>query len=1484
MGSSQGPQTTKHGPTTLPDDLIGSPNETYITMDDKTVRALIDTGSQVSTVAQSYVEQHHKGEIFPINDILRVDDASGKSMPYKGYVICDVNLLPGESGCATTVPMLVVPDTEYHKTVPVLIGVSVIRSLRDSAREVAGECFLQKLNVPGAVALGVRAVQLQERHLSRSKGVISEIKVFQRETIPAHSSLVIAGKTKILMDMPDTYAVIEDAADKENYPVGVSVSPCVVRVHRQTAGVLVDVVNNTDHAVELQTGAIIGKLHQASVVKPQSTETPSSEFIARFDLSHLSQLETDGNITGEQIGLVNKFLEENKAVFCDGEFDVGHQTILKHRIDLTDETPIKQRCRFIPPHIYDDLQRHLQQLLELGIIAESDSPWSQNLVYARKKDGSLRICQDFRALNARTIKDAYEIPRVDDLLNVVRNMKWVTSIDISWSYWNTEIEPSHRSRTAFTVGSLGHFQWNRMAFGLTCAPSTQQKLMSRILKPYLMRCCVVYVDDVLIFSNSFEQHLKDVENVMKCIAKAGLKLKPEKCKFFKKSVEFLGHIVCEEGIRTNPSYVSAVQEYPVPTCVKDVERFLGLCGYYRRFIQSYSTIAKPLLQLLEGRQTRRTKESKKKAAAMPFTWGESQDAAFNELKSCLTSAPVLRYPDFTKPFLLRTDASGVALGAVLLQEGDESSGKRNNYHVVAYASRSLRKGERGYSAYKLEFKALHWAITVKFKEFLVHQPFVVTTDHNPLTYLLTSAKLDATTVRWVGDLAGFTFEIRYKRGILNRDADVLSRIDWNGQVSNQDFKSLCEGILDSEVHQVSVSQILVASQQTCEVTFPSSDDQVDWVKEQSTDPHIKRVRHFISTGSHPTAAELVKENQVVRTLMREPDRLEMRDGVLYRRRADDLQLVLPEQCRGKLFKMLHWDSGHLGRDKTLGLFQERVYWPGMVADVGRMVASCERCKVANAPHCPAGAPLVSIQTTTPMELVCIDFLTLDKCKGNIEDVLVITDHFTRYAQAIPTPNQNAASIAKALYESFFVHYGFPQRLHSDQGKAFCGRVISELCKLVGTQKSRTTPYHAQGNGQVEKFNQTLISMLRSLPSESKTNWKAHVSSMCHAYNSTIHQSTGYSPFFLMFGRKPRLAADVFLGLSKASNGYNKSIQDSLREAYEAAVEASARAGDRSKVRYDFRKARGAVPVSGDRVLVRRKHFTERHKLVDHFEPGVHVVVDRPNEDIPVYRVKPENGQGKTRVLHRNLLLPLALPLINYSKVSDGDGSGDKSNGVSSGTSGNQSKKPVKKNSVVPQTVQRDEESDGEGDLDVHVTVTQSEPQPTKPVSYSVDDSNPTNPVPYTDGGVADDNGGDVADNSADDNADDNLARSPISGGDADNVAVTTDDQPTIAYGDDESTIAYEETNDSFHSADSIPEDDNQEVVSSEDEDQPVLRRSGRDRKPPSRYDSYYMQQHTVEPKLESWEKKIKFLMAHKEIFDGNPILLQNTLRDVILNK
>ena len=695
---------------------------------------------------------------------------------------------------------------------------------------------------------------------------------------------------------------------------------------------------------------------------------------------------------------------------------------------------------------------------------------------------------------------------------------------------------------------------------------------------------------------------------------------------------------------------------PTPKTVYDVRSFLGFVGYYRRFIKNFSKITKPIREVITGLEN----QSKRAAKKTHIEWTDIADSAFETLKTMCVNTPILAYPDYQLPFTLHTDSSTDGLGAVLYQK---QNGKQR---VIAYASRSVSKAESNYHAHKLEFLALKWAVCEKFHEYLYGtKPFEVFTDNNPLTYVLTSAKLDACGQRWVAKLANYNFSIKYRCGVSNTEADALSRIKWPEAISEKlDLDNRCmdthiiNAILTGAVSKSSLIESVSCNTDVIPTELDNTTSKlsnINWMKEQRLDPNLGVIIRLIESGQLFKRKLQGKDSTELKSFLRNKRCLKLYKDVLYRRSYSDnsttkktmWQLVVPKLFRERALSGCHDDVGHQGILRTLSLLRERFYWPGMQEEATQYVMHCSRCLRRKTP--PQVAPLQPILVTQPLELVHMDYLSLEPSKGNIENVLVITDHFTRYALAYPSKTQTAQATARILWDNFICHYGFPEKFISDQGRNFESDLIKELCKIAGVKKVHTTPYHPQGNGQCERFNSTLCNMLGTLSDEEKSDWKSHLGCMTHAYNCTKHASTTYSPYYLMFGRHPRLPIDIEFGLHKpncsdnsSKSRYIQKLRRRLNYAFQKASKYSDQQAKKYKQGYD-KSVKGPQLHVNDLVLVKIVAHKGRHKLQDRWEPEEYVVIEQPITGTPVYKVKPVNGNN-VRTLHRNLLLPLGVKL------------------------------------------------------------------------------------------------------------------------------------------------------------------------------------------------------------------------------------------------
>lgn len=1260
--------------------MIGAANECVAAVNGRACLALLDTGSQITSISESFYKKHLSDCVIrPMESLLRVVGAAGQDVPFLGYVEVEVEFPEEESGLCSSVQalILVVPDNAYNQRVPLVIGTNIVRECKDRCEELGGASFLQRTHTSSSWKRAYQSMRVRERLASGHQRVLTK---GQTLTVGAYKRVVVWCQTLAAPESPSK-AVIEPCEDLESR---ISVTPGLVTLKSGCKRCLVpvEVTNMSDKSVTLPPKTVLASVHLASTVidKFSQDKTPVDKDVVysrlKVDTSGIDCNEEE--LTEAQRNEVRGLLERMSYVFASGDRDLGCANGVEHEINLTEDLPFKEACRRVPPGQLEEFRDAVFDLLDTGVITESKSPYASPVVLVKKKDRSLRVCVDFRKLNARTVKDSYPIPRISETLQALSGAEWFCSLDLQSGYLQVKVASKDKAKTAMTT-PFGLYEFNRMPFGLTNAPATFQRLMECCLGDLNFRTCLIYLDDVIVFAKSFPEMLQRLEEVFQRLGEYGLKLKMSKCKLFQRKLTYLGHVVSAAGVEPDPEKTKALEDWRLtpPKNSRQLQTFLGFAGYYRSFVKNFAKIADPLYRLVGGRPP-------KGHETLPFLWTECCQEAFECLINCLTSPPILGYPDFQLPFTVHVDASSTGLGAALYQT------QKGIPTVIAYGSRTLSPAERNYSAYRREFLALKWAVSEKFRDYLYGFKFHVLTDSNPLTYLVTSAKLSPTDHRWLSSLAVFDFEISYRRGKANGDADGLSRIPVSGEEGQQDslsdeqyvrpfldrlkplqgdgvacsresFQAICQAYsvdtIGDEPNGLPAVEVVGARPEAVDNDLPAAPISPDpwnlnlvhnWAELQRNDSSIAKVLRYLRGGKPPAGSELKRENAEVVQLIKEWGRLVIRNNVLLRRRLTDgnetFQLVLPAEFCNQALRGLHDDVGHPGRDRTLDLVRSRFYWPFMATHIEKYVAHCERCIRRKAPD-PPRAPMKSFIAKEPMELLAMDFLSLEKGKGGFENILVVTDSFTKFSWAFPARDQKATTVAKLLWEKIFINYGMPQRLHSDQGRDFEGKVIKSLCRFAGIHKSRTSPYHPQGNGQTERLNKTLLNMLGTLDQDNKSSWPEYLSPLVYAYNCMKHSTTGFSPFTLMFGREPRLPVDITLGVnpvsseSKSYPAYIANLRDRLSHAYRKVIEESKKAAARNKQLYDNR-ARQATIQEGDLVLVRNLSTRGKHKLADRWEEDPYQV-EECIPGLPVYKV--QDKDGKERVLHRNLLLPFRGP-------------------------------------------------------------------------------------------------------------------------------------------------------------------------------------------------------------------------------------------------
>ena len=1211
---------------------------------------LWDTGSMVSLVSANWFQKLFPGvKVQKVTEFLEGDNlhlCAANNTPLEVHGVAVLDFCMGNSE-AVSVPFLVTGED----VVQPIIGFNVIEHV-----VVAGGSDMAKQLKSSLKVFPQPTVDAVINVLQADVDPVSDAKTTTRTVIPPHTRCRLKCKTGFVSTLAEENVVFSpDLLDSE---LEFQESVNRLRLGR-TPYINVVVSNPTNTEKVVEKGVVLGTVEAVSSVMPifpkdipkkkkkkvgvnkvdvvSESEEPMDGWIPDVDLSHLSE---------ERQKLVQDMLVDVSAAFQRDKTDLGDLPDLQMEIALCDTVPVCVPHRHVPRPLYDEVKNFVNDLIVNNWVRESKSPYSSPIVCVRKKDQSLRLCIDYRMLNRKIIPDKQPIPRIQEILDGLGGQEWFSTLDMAKAYHQGYVKEEFRKFTAFST-PWGHYEWIRIPMGISNAPPAFQRYINQILVGLRDTVCVAYLDDILVYGRTFENALHNLKLVLVRLISRGVKLRGDKCKIMMEEVRYLGRLVSKNGCRPDPEDTKALDKFrDPPKTVGDLRSMLGFFGYYRNYVKDFAKTFKPVYDLLKNRGKVPVKQGKsaRLGSKCSVEWNDELQSIVDKTIDYLQSPEFLIFPDFSEPFVLHCDASEKGLGAVLYQK------REGKARVVSYGSRTLTESENNYHLHsgKLEFLALKWAVTERFSDYLCYgPPFTVYTDNNPLTYVMSSAKLNATGHRWVGELSDYQFTIKYKPGKLNGDADGLSRVSGSAdpvvRLEEKCTKSIdltkinISSVLPVRPSCLNVHVNLLQLKSTAENTQKVIGKE-ELVLAQQEDDVIGPVYRAVLSGSKPRRSNLSKMSLI---LLKQFSKLVIEDGLLRRKMNARSQLVLPYKYHHLVFTELHQKMGHLGSDRVEDLCRQRFHWPHMKEDVERFIRTKCPCLASKKPNKMAQAPLVPIVATHPFEIVSMDYLKLDQCKGGYNHVLVVTDHFTRFAQAYPTRNKNSKSAAAHLYEKFIPQFGFPERILTDCGGEFTSDMFKELNRLSGIKPSTTTPYHPMGNGKTERFNRTLCNMLKAIPEEEKKRWSTHLSKLCFAYNSTVCKITGYSPFFLMFGRESRLPIDCLLPIegpelkNKSHAEFVKMWRKSMKEAFQLANRHADKSAEYNKRKYDARIREVAIAV-GDKVLVKNFEKGGTGKLRSFWERKLYVVVKK-DEVLPVYTVRPINGT-KTKTVHRNLLM------------------------------------------------------------------------------------------------------------------------------------------------------------------------------------------------------------------------------------------------------
>ena len=884
---------------------------------------------------------------------------------------------------------------------------------------------------------------------------------------------------------------------------------------------------------------------------------------------------------------------------------------IEHRIELEPGAkPPEQTLIRLSPSELEECKRQLADFCTKAHIRPSQSPFGAPVLFVRKRGGGLRMCIDYRKLNQQTRKDRYPMPRIDELIDQLLGAKVFSKLDLRSGYHQVRVAEEDIHKTAFRT-RYGHYEFTVMPFGLTNAPATFQRLMNSVLSPFIDKFVIVYLDDILVFSRNEEEHEEHLRAVLQKLREEKLYAGRGKCEFGVRSIEYLGHTVGPNGVEMNDDKIKAIVDWTVPKTKKELRSFLGLAGYYRRFIEHFAQRVLPLSEMLKDTAV--------------FTWGRAQQAAFDDLKSVMTTAPVLAIPDPSLPYEVYTDSSAFGVGAILLQ--DQGRGLQ----PCAYLSHKLSNAERNYTTHEQELLAVIYALNT-WRAYLEGARFKVNSDHHSLQELQSQPKLSRRQTRWIQFLQNYDCRIEYVPGEKNH-ADALSRRpDMKVATESPDSARLLavHGTSCAHCARLGVQPMEWSAGSATPLGVPgtscargaelrSSGEQPD---EGSARPashsgvpgtscaHGAKLR---SSGDQPLSLmsiSVLRADSSFHDLVRQatqadayPQRdryLTQRDGMYYM----DNRLYVPPPLRRHVVEELHASAygGHFGVTRTLDAVASRFFWPRMRRQVTELVTQCSECQRSKPRNQLAYGQLEPIPPPDrPWQQVTMDLITeLPTTARGHSAVLTVVDRLSKMVHWIPcTIKIGAEATAHLFMHHIFKYHGLPDVIIGDRDTRWSSAFWTTVFKSLGTKVKLTTAYHPQTDGQSERANRTMEEILRCYVHPAADDWDLRLTAAEFAYNSSTQSTTGRSPFYVAYGYQPKTPADLYNPEPVENVPHAQQFSQAVLDGHKAAKQAILEAQHKQKEYYDRKRTR--TPFSkGKWVLLDATKYRfqggQKHKL------------------------------------------------------------------------------------------------------------------------------------------------------------------------------------------------------------------------------------------------------------------------------------------------
>ena len=836
----------------------------------------------------------------------------------------------------------------------------------------------------------------------------------------------------------------------------------------------------------------------------------------------------------------------------------------------------------------EEVKKQITELLAAGHIQSSSSPYGAPILFVSKKDGGLRMCVDYRQLNAQTIKNRYPLPRIDDLFDRLAGARVFSGLDLRSAYYQVRLHPDDIPKTAFTT-PMGLYEFKVLPFGLCNAPATFQSVVQEVFGDYAA-FCVAYLDDIMIFSANEEDHLIHLRKVLERLREHKLYAKLSKCNFCNSSARFLGHEVGADGLRVDPKKIALVKDWPQPKSVHELRQFLGFANYFRRFIQGFGQMSAPLTGLLRKSQV--------------WDWTSACQAAFCCLKDSLCNTPVLKLPDPDQPFEVSCDASGFAVGAVLLQD----------LRPIAYAGRKMTPAELNYGVGEQELLSVIYALE-QWRCYLEGVPFTLITDHRPNIFLDKKPILNRRQTRWMQELQRYHYKWEWREGRSNV-ADPLSR--------HPLLTYLLAPSFTAHLYVMTRAARRAAAETPSQPRMPSQ-PLVQAPNEAAMDLYEK-----IQAG-YAADPWFVNPDWV--------SKFAFRDGFYWRGEA----VVVPDVpgLRNGLLHELHNAnySGHPGRRRTAKMVQRLYWWPRMAQDINEHVKTCQECQTnKSSTQKPAGPLRPMPIPECPWETVSMDWIThLPPTPRGNNAIMVCVDKLTKMVHLEACHETDSARMAALQFINAVVrHHGLPKQIISDRDPKLRGNFCKELFKALGSTQLMSTAYHPQTDGQTERANRVVEEVLRHYVNPRQSDWDELLGMVEFAINNSWHESVQNTPFYLNYCRHPRhpLNRRHPYGRSPAAQEMAERMAGAIKDAQRNLAQAQA-----NQKKYADRKRREMEFAEGDMVGLNTRNLTFKQRGSRKLVPrwlGPFVIKERLSSE--VYRLEIPSLQVHP-VFHISLLKP-----------------------------------------------------------------------------------------------------------------------------------------------------------------------------------------------------------------------------------------------------